>query len=315
MENKKFFTNNKVILIFAIISCVLWGSAYPAIKIGYDVFTIAENNIASKIVFAGYRFIIAGVMVLILALILKKEVFKLTKKQVLSLITLGITQTAIQYTFFYIGLAYTTGVRGAILNGTGTFFSIIIAHFLYKNDKINFNKIIGCIIGFIGVILVNLTGNFFGSGFNFKGDGLIILSAFVSSAAAIYGKGLSQKQDTFIITGYQLLIGGIVLTIFGVGFGGTLTNFTFTSTTLLIYMGFLSAVAFSLWTILLKYNKVGKIAIFNFLIPVFGSILSAIFLNESIFNLRTLIALILVCVGIFLVNREKNIIANDRIET
>ncbi len=312
MKKEKLFTNKRFIVVFALISCILWGSAYPAIKIGYDMFNIAENNISSKIVFAGYRFILAGLMVLIVAFFLKRQIFKLNKKQILSLTLLGLTQTALQYTFFYIGLSYTTGVRSAILNGTGTFFSIIIAHFLYKNDKISFNKTIGCIVGFIGVVLVNLTGNFFGTKFNFKGDGLIILSTFISSAAAIYGKGLSKKQDPFIITGYQLFIGGITLTVFGIGFGGSLTNFNIGSTALLIYMGLLSAIAFSLWTLLLKYNKVGKIAIFNFLIPVFGSILSAIFLNENIFSSKTFISLVLVCIGILIVNKETTIIKKNK---
>lgn len=309
---KEFFENRKIILFFALISCILWGSAYPAIKIGYDIFQIETSNIESKILFAGYRFVLAGLMVLTLAMFLKKSIFKMNKKQLLSLVILGLTQTSLQYAFFYIGLSYATGVRGAILNGTGTFFSIIIAHFLYKNDKISINKIIGCIIGFIGVVLVNVTGNSLGSGFTFKGDGLIILSTFISSAATIYGKNLSQKQDTFIITGYQLFIGGVVLTVCGFSLGGSLTNFNLQSISLLIYMGLLSAIAFCLWTLLLKYNKVGKIAVFNFLTPVFGSILSAIFLNENIFNSKTIIALILVCIGIFLVNSEMSIVKNNK---
>ena len=297
MNKEDFFTNKKIIIIFAMICCFLWGSAYPAIKIGYEVFNIAENDLSSKIVFAGYRFVLAGIIVLVLAIILKKKVFKLNKKQIIQLIVLGITQTTLQYTFFYIGLSYTSGVNAAILNGTGTFFSIIIAHFLYKNDRISLNKILGCIIGFAGVVLVSL-----------KGDVLIVLSTLVTSAAVIYGKTLSQKQDTFIITGYQLLIGGIVLVILGVSFGGYLLNFNIESISLLIYMAVLSAVAFSLWTLLLKYNKVGKIAVFYFLIPVFGTILSSIFLDENIFNIKTFIALILVCIGIFLVNKQKKVL-------
>lgn len=311
MNREELFTNKKIILLFALISCILWGSAYPAIKIGYEIFSIGQNNIPSKIIFAGYRFLLDGLIVLVLSVILKKKIFKLSKKEVVSLMLLGITQTTLQYTFFYIGLSYTTGVRGAILNGTGTFFSIIIAHFLYKNDKISVNKIIGCTIGFIGVILVNLTGNFFETSFNFMGDGLIILSTFISSSAAIYSKTLSKKQDTFIITGYQLFIGGVVLTALGFCFGGDLSGFNLISTSLLIYMALLSSIAFLFWTVLLKYNKVGKIAVFNFLIPVFGSILSAIFLNESIFNIKTFIALILVCIGIFLVNKEVTLIKNN----
>ena len=73
-------------------------------------------------------------------------------------------------------------------------------------------------------------------------------------------------------------------------------------------MAVLSAVAFSLWTLLLKYNKVGKIAVFYFLIPVFGTILSSIFVDENIFNIKTFIALILVCIGIFLVNKQKKVL-------
>lgn len=311
MNKEDFFTNKKIIIIFAMICCFLWGSAYPAIKIGYEVFNIAENDLSSKIMFAGYRFVLAGIIVLVLAIILKKKVFKLNKKQIIQLIVLGITQTTLQYTFFYIGLSYTSGVNAAILNGTGTFFSIIIAHFLYKNDRISLNKILGCIIGFAGVVLVNFNGSF-SSGFSLKGDVLIVLSTLVTSAAVIYGKTLSQKQDTFIITGYQFFIGGVVLTVCGFSLGGSLTNFNLQSISLLIYMGLLSAIAFCLWTLLLKYNKVGKIAVFNFLTPVFGSILSAIFLNENIFNSKTIIALILVCIGIFLVNSEMSIVKNNK---
>ncbi len=73
MNKEEFFQNKKVILLLALISCILWGSAYPAIKIGYEVFHIAENNISSKIIFAGYRFLLAGLIVLILA-ILKKNI-------------------------------------------------------------------------------------------------------------------------------------------------------------------------------------------------------------------------------------------------
>ncbi len=308
MKKENFFTSKKIIVIFAMISCFLWGTAYPAIKIGYEIFNITENDIPSKIVFAGYRYFLAGIMVLVLSVILRKKIFKLNKKQIMQLILLGVTQTTLQYTFFYIGLAYTTGVNAAILNGTGTFFSIIIAHFLYKNDRISLNKTLGCIIGFCGVILVNFNGSFLGSSFNLKGDILIILATFVASASAIYGKTLSQKQDTFIITGYQLFIGGIILIIMGVSFGGCLSGFNVEATTLLIYMAALSATAFLLWTLLLKYNKVGKIAVFNFLIPVFGTILSSVFLNENIFNIKTLIALILVCIGIFLVNKQKRLL-------
>lgn len=307
MDKVKFYTNKINIVILACISCILWGSAYPAIKIGYELFNIESSDIGGKLIFAGVRFFIAGIIVLLFEIINKKESLMPNKKSFKKVLTLGIIQTTLQYTFFYVGMAYVAGVRGSILNGTGTFFSIILAHFIYKNDSISFNKLLGCIIGFAGVVIINLNGSFFlGSDFTFKGEGCIILAALMFSVSSIYGKSITKEISPTITTGYQLALGGFILIIIGFVLGGRLTGFTLKSTSLLIYMALISSVAFALWTELLKYNKVSTISIFNFLVPVFGSILSAIFLKENLFDIKVLISLILVCIGIFLVYREKN---------
>ena len=305
MDRERFFTNKKAIVLLAGLCTLLWGSAYPCIKIGYEVFHIAQDDITSKFVFAGYRFFLAGVIVLIIAILLKKEVFVFNKKALGQIALLGLGQTSLQYIFFYIGMTYTSGIRGSIITGSGTFFSIILAHILYKNDKLNLNKIIGCIIGFTGVVIANLNGDsLLGNSFTLKGEGFVMLAALSLSVASIYGKEITRKLDPFLVSGYQLSIGGIILILLGYVFGGTLSGFTIKSTSLLMYMALLSSVAFSIWTILLKYNKVGFISIFNFLIPIFGSILSAIFLGENIFDIKILIALILVCFGIYLVYKR-----------
>lgn len=290
MDRERFFTNKKAIVLLAGLCTLLWGSAYPCIKIGYEVFHIAQDDITSKFVFAGYRFFLAGVIVLIIAILLKKEVFVFNKKALGQIALLGLGQTSLQYIFFYIGMTYTSGIRGSIITGSGTFFSIILAHILYKNDKLNLNKIIGCIIGFTGVVIANLNGDsLLGNSFTLKGEGFVMLAALSLSVASIYGKEITRKLDPFLVSGYQLSIGGIILILLGYVFGGTLSGFTIKSTSLLMYMALLSSVAFSIWTILLKYNKVGFISMFNFLIPIFGSILSAIFLGENIFDIKILI--------------------------
>ncbi len=305
MDRERFFTNKKAIVLLAGLCTLLWGSAYPCIKIGYEVFHIAQDDITSKFVFAGYRFFLAGVIVLIIAILLKKEVFVFNKKALGQIALLGLGQTSLQYIFFYIGMTYTSGIRGSIITGSGTFFSIILAHILYKNDKLNLNKIIGCIIGFTGVVIANLNGDsLLGNSFTLKGEGFVMLAALSLSVASIYGKEITRKLDPFLVSGYQLSIGGIILILLGYVFGGTLSGFTIKSISLLMYMALLSSVAFSIWTILLKYNKVGFISMFNFLIPIFGSILSAIFLGENIFDIKILIALILVCFGIYLVYKR-----------
>jgi len=125
------------------------------------------------------------------------------------------------------------------------------------------------------------------------------------AAASIYGKHITARLDAMVTTGYQLALGGGLLALAGFLAGGHLTAISWQGIVLLTYMAALSAVAFTLWTTLLKYNPVGKVTVFNFLVPIFGTLLSGIFLNESIWQLNYLIALILVSLGIWLVNRNE----------
>ena len=307
MDNEKTYTNKKLVASIATLCCLLWGSAYPSIKSGYLLFNISAIDISSKIVFAGYRFTMAGLLVLILAKIFGQKLFAFSKKDFLNLVILGIIQTTLQYIFFYIGLANTTGVKGSIMNSMGTFFSVFLAHYIYKNDKLSIEKIAGCIVGFIGVMIVNFSSDLLNFSFNFKGEGFVIIASFMFSVAAIYGKKLTQSLDVMIVTGYSLFIGGVLLTLIGISFGGSVNNFTLSSSLLLVYMVLLSSVAFTLWSLLLKYNKVGSVSVFIFLTPIFGVILSAIFLGETILELKNVFALVLVCLGIWMVNKEKKV--------
>lgn len=305
MDSKNRFKDKKFVGIVATLCCLLWGSAYPAVKSGYLLFNISSGDIPSKMVFAGYRFTIAGAIVLLIAWKSGNKIFSLSKRNVLDVAALGIIQTTIQYIFFYIGLANTTGVKGSIMNSTGTFFSVILAHYIYSNDKLNIQKVSGCIIGFLGVMIVNFSPELIKFSFTPLGDGFIIMAALIFSIGAIYGKKLTKSMEVMVVTGYNLFIGGVILTFIGIFSGGRITNFTIPATMLLAYMAVLSSAAFSLWTLLLKYNKVGSVSIYNFLVPIFGAILSSIFLGESILEVKNIFALILVCMGIWLVNRER----------
>jgi len=299
-----FFTSRKVVFLLASLSCLLWGSAYPAIKTGYAMFAIASDDIPTKLLFAGYRFFFAGILLLAMAILTRRDIFILNLTRLRQVTLLGLTQTSIQYVFFYVGLAYTTGVKGSIMNATGTFFSVLLAHFIYHNDRLSTNKVLGCLVGFAGVMIVNFNPALLDFHFTLMGEGFIVIAAFALSAGSIYGKKISQTMDSIVLTGYQLTIGGAVLLVAGYATGGVLSGFTPASTALLAYTVLLSSVAFGLWTILLKYNRVGMVSVFNFLIPVFGAVLSAVFLGESIFEWKNLIALVLVCAGIWWVSKE-----------
>jgi drug/metabolite transporter (DMT)-like permease len=297
------FARKNVAYACATLCCLLWGSSYPAIKSGYELFQIATDDIPSKIIFAGYRFLCAGLLLLLFALLQRKPIARLSTQQCGQLAVLGLTQTTLQYTVFYIGLAYTTGVKGSIMNATGTFFSVLLAHFIYQNDKLSYNKILGCVLGFAGVMLVNFNHSLLDFTFVWLGDGFVVLAAFVLSASTLYGKRISQTVDPTVMTGWQLGFGGAVLVAAGYLTGGTLEVHSLTAVMVLGYLTLLSSVAFALWSALLKVNRVSMIAPFNFVIPIAGSVLSAIFLGENIMEIKYAIALVLVCAGIWWVNK------------
>lgn len=298
------YSKSWVVALLALFCCLLWGSAFPGIKIGYELFHIEGPG--SQMLFAGYRFLFAGIMTFILFSITEKKLQIPKRSSVPVIIGQGILQTTIQYIFFYIGLANTTGTKGSVITASNAFFTIIFAHFMLKNERITLRKAIGCIIGFAGVIIVNFSPGAYGGGFSLKGDGMVIGCAIAYGASSVTLKMISDRESPATITAWQLISGSIVLIIAGTLAGGRITGFTPVSCLLLFYLSILSTVAFTIWAILLKYNPAGKVAIFGFSIPVYGSALSAIFLGESIFTFSNLLALILVSGGIITVNYSRH---------
>lgn len=299
------FTTRPVVFILAALCCCLWGAAYPAIKGGYSLFSIAAPDVPSKLIFAGYRFFSAGVVLLLFAAAMGQTVIGIGRRNFRRLFRLGFFQTAVQYMFLYIGLANTTGSKGAILNGTVTFFSVIIAHFLYRNERLKTWRVLGCLAGFSGVMLVNFGDDLLDFHFTAVGEGSVVLAAFIFAAASVYAKEVSQRMNVIVMAGWQLGIGGLILTVSGYATGGTLNGFTLASTSVLALLVLISSAAFALWSILLKYNPVGIVTVFNFLTPIAGAVLSSFFLSESIMDWKLLISLILVCLGIWMVTRRQ----------
>lgn len=203
---------------------------------------------------------------------------------------------------FYIGMAYTTGTKGSVINAANAFVSILAAPLLIKGEKLTWKQGAGCVIGFLGVVIINLEPGAWGNGFSLKGEGMVLICTVIYGISTVIMKKISHMESAMTITAYQLLFGGFIIMAAGFVAGGHIEGFDGKSLALLIYMAMLSAVAFSVWTILLKYNTVGKVAIFGFSIPIFGVFLSAVILKEQIVSLKNLAALVCVSIGILIVN-------------
>lgn len=289
----------RVVVALATLCALLWGSAVPGVKIGYALFSIAPNDTASLVLFAGLRFSLAGLLLLGFSAATGRSV-AVSPRRSGELLALGLLSTVGQYVFYYVGLAHTSGVKVSITTSTSTFFSVLLAHFLYTSDKLTPRRVFGVLLGFLGVVVVNLGGAGLDLEFSVLGEGFIVLAAVLFSVAGIYGKRLSRDMDVMVMTGWQLLLGGLMLCAAGLGFGGHMGAVDPGGAVLIAYLALLSAAAFAIWSLLLKHNPVGRIAIFNTLIPVFGVTLSALFLGENLFEWKNLAALALVSVGIWL---------------
>lgn len=304
MKNNKIYTNMAFVTVIALLCCALWGSATPFIKTGYELM-LSDEDVPSTILFAGIRFAFAGALTVLIYSIARRKFLFPKKENWGKISVVSVFQTVIQYIFFYIGLANTTGVKGTIASGSNAFFAILIASLIFKQEKLTFRKITACVIGFAGIILVNLNGLDFTM--NFTGDCFVIFSSISYAFSSALIKRYSKHEDPVVISGYQFIMGGLFMIVAGLVFGGIVTITSAKAVAVLTYLAFLSAIAYSLWGILLKYNPVSRVTVFTFMTPVFGVILSKLMLSEAsnVSPLNLVITIILVSTGIILLNYNK----------
>ena len=306
-KNKSFYKKPLVVCLLATACCALWGSAFPSIKTGYMLFEIPSSDSFSQILFAGIRFFLAGLLTIIFGSALSKKILLPKKSSLPKTALLALFQTVLQYVFFYIGLAHTTGTKGSVLNSTSVFFAVIISSLIFRQERLNASKLAGCVIGFAGTVIINLSLGGFEADMSFLGEGFIILSSLSYAVSSVLIKRFSAFESPVVLSGYQFAIGGIAMAIFGIAFGGRLTVVTVKGILLLLYLAFVSAAAYTLWGVLLKHNEVSRVTVYGFMTPVFGCIMSAVFLKESASQsaVQTILSLVLVCIGIYLVNKKE----------
>ena len=303
-QKTDFLQKTWVVCVLALVCTFLWGSASPCIKLGYAYFQIPSSETWTQVLFAGTRFILAGVLTILIGSALNRKMLVPTKSSLPSIAKLALFQTILQYIFFYIGLAHNSGVKASIINGSNTFFVILLASLLFHQEKLNFKKVAGCVIGFAGVIVVSINGKSIDMDLSLMGDGSLFLCAISYAVSSCLMKNFSKKDNPVMLSGYQFIFGGIVMVILGLIMGGRISHVSVSAILMLFYLACISAVAYSLWGILLKHNPVSKVAIFGFTNPVFGVLLSAWWLGEGSkeLGINALVALVLVCIGICIVN-------------
>ena len=301
---RPLLTRTWCVALLAMVSCGLWGSAIPCIKIGYELLGIASADVPSELLFAGLRFMLAGIIAIAAASVAEQCFICVKPSSAGMVVRLSLAQTIVQYAFFYIGVSHASGVKGTIVNASSTFLTILVATLIFRQERLTGRKLVGCLVGFAGVILVNLTGDL-GGAMSVTGEGFILIASLSYAVSSSLIRVYSQHENPVALSGYQFLLGGTVLAAAGFALGGRFAQVTPAGLGMLFYLACVSGIAYSLWSILLKHNPTSRVAIFGFMNPIFGVVLSSVLLGEegALPWLQTLVALALITAGIIIVNR------------
>ncbi len=306
MTAKSLLTNKITVIPLVVLISILWGSAFPVIKLIYAELGVKSVSVPARIFLASLRFLIASAILLLVSFAMFRRQLLVKKEYIPRIFLLGFFQTILQYIFLYVGMANTSGSKGSILTSTLNFFLIIICHFYYKDDKLNLRKSLGLILGFSGIVLANWDKGMTWT-FNLNGEFLLILVGVVSAIGYFMAKELSREVHPVIITTWQMIIGSLALLIIASMFmkPGDIVHITVKGWSLIIYSGIISSVIFPIWYSVLKYNKAGEITIYKFIVPISGTLISSWIVPGEIIPSAMPAALILVTAGIVTVNYSR----------
>jgi drug/metabolite transporter (DMT)-like permease len=257
-------------ILWAIVTCLLWSTAYAGIKIGLEYDTPLH--------FAGLRFTLAGLM--IIPFTVKPALFiSMIRENWKLVLWITLFQTVITYSLFYLGMDMVPGALGAVIVGSQPLVTAVVAALMHKGDRLTGRKIVTIIFGITGVIMISAGRQALKLGGLIELLGVfMILSANVSTAisnvlVSLKGKGINP----FVLSSTSLLLGGIIICLISIPLEGKPQEpLPLKYWLVLLWLSFMAATAFSIWYKLLQrpHVKVSELNLWKFIIPVVGAILS-----------------------------------------
>ncbi len=288
--NKKVKT-----ILLSLLVMALWGSLFPCVKIGYIALGINANSVADILMFAAMRFGLCGALVCIYCLFRRKTMTIPSVKAVLNIVWIGVFAIVLHYACTYIGLSITDSSKTALLKQAGALIYICFSFLFFKDEKFSIFKIIGAIIGFCGIMAINLSSSKIAFSF---GDILILCASICTVISNIISRRSAQNSSPLWITGISQLFGGLILFVVSLLLGGNLPQFTVKGALVFTYICAASIIAYTLWYHILKTNELSKLFIIKFAEPLFACVFGAILLGENIFRIQYLAAFLLISLGI-----------------
>lgn len=293
----------------SLIVMALWGSLFPCVKLGYSFGTIDSSSVADVLMFAALRFTFCGALVCLLCFLRRKTIGTPSIKSVSNILLIGLFAIVLHYACTYIGLSTTDSSKTALLKQSGTLIYVCLSFLFFKDERFSVYKIIGAMVGFCGIIAINLSK----SSLTFlTGDILIICASVCTVVSNVISRKTVQNCSALWITGVSQFFGGIILLIVSVTFGGVVPQLNSKFILVFVYICVASIIAYNLWYYILRISELSRLFIVKFAEPLFACVFGAIILNENIFKWQYFMAFILISAGVLIghiTTKEKK--AND----
>jgi len=296
--NSRKFSNQTTFL--AIVSALLWSSAFVGVKIGLKYHTPLQ--------FAGVRFLLSGLI--LLPLIRNMGRYRKEVAENFGFVCLvAFLQIVLQYSFFYLGVNLVPASISAMIVGSGPLFVALVAHFTIPDDRLNARKVGSIVLGVDGVAVITLGRSKFvpGAEIALLGVVYLILNNITSGISNVVIARKNRSVSPMILTSSSLIAGGFSLILISIPIEGLpKKTFTLEYYAALGWLSFLSAAAITIWTTLLRRPgvKVSELNFWKFLIPVSGAILGWAILPNETPDWVTVFGLLLIGLALILLNRK-----------
>lgn len=264
------------LLPFAVLMIsLLWGSAFPAIKGIYAEWERlgVEQTLDNRLLLAGLRFTVAGIILLCLA----KQPFKdLKAAPKWSLLGFSLGQTYFQYLLFYTALSVSSAVLGGLLTGLGSIWWLILAPLILKTPWPSAKQWGLIALALVGVVIAVYRPGA-GSGDPVLGAMLYAGCTLSGALAVIILNKILKKMGARSATGWGLFMGGVMLSLTGIQAWPDV-GLLFPPKVIMysLYLVMVSAIGFSIWNYLTSLFAVTLLAGYRFLVPVCAVTLSSL---------------------------------------
>jgi len=282
-------------IVWAIIACLLWSTAYPFIKIGLEYSTPLH--------FAGSRFILSGLMILPFT-VMPKLYIRMIRENLKLVVWVTLMQTVINYVLFYLGMDLVPGAIGAVIVGAQPFVTAIVSRIMIKEERFTRAKVLTICLGLAGIVLVSLGRQEFhiGGKMELAGIAMIFIANISTATSNVLISKDGKKMNPLVLSSFSIFVGGLF--IFAISFFiedvPSKPDFPIRYWLVLAWLAFMSAFTFSKWYQLLQRPevKVSELNLWKFIIPVFGAILSWILVPDENADWLTIVGIVVISLSL-----------------